>query len=70
MNIYTQKYRDRYRAIVGNRGQKRLPAGGRDVLELCSMVEQLHDMIRDLQRNQTVEIQNDIETRLWRIFHN
>ncbi|MDZ4246797.1 MAG: hypothetical protein U1D67_06745, partial [Dehalococcoidia bacterium] len=65
----TRKYRDKYRAITGNRGQNRMPAGGRDVLELCRMVEQLSEMIRDLQRNQTLEIQNEIETKLWRIFN-
>ena len=45
-------------------GCLRCPAGGRDIIYLCDVIDELEGILRDIQRSSTVDVDNAIERRL------
>lgn len=65
--MMTKELRHKYRPRPFGRDMifDRLPPGGADVLRLCSMVDSLEALIREMQHKLPTDDQNSIERRLW-----
>ena len=60
----TKSMRKKYAPVVESAGRLRLKAGGRDIIYLCDVIDELHGILRDVQHSSPISVQNTIERRL------
>ena len=60
----TSAMRKKYAPVVDSAGRLRRPAGGRDIIYLCDVIDELEGLLRDIQQYSPVNVQNTIERRL------
>ena len=60
----TCEMRKKYAPVADSAGRLRRPAGGRDIIYLCDVIDELEGLLRDIQQYSPVNVQNTIERRL------
>ena len=61
----TREMRKKYAPVEDSAGRLRRPAGGRDIIYLCDVIDKLEGILRDVQHSSPVSVQNTIERRLF-----
>ena len=59
--IITREIRKKYAPVADSAGRLRRPAGGRDIIYLCDVIDELESLLRDIQQYSPVNVQNTIE---------
>ena len=60
----TRAMRKKYIPVEDSAGRLRLKAGGRDIILLCDVIDELEGLLRDIQQYSPVNVQNTIERKL------
>ena len=61
----TKSMRKKYAPVVESAGRLRLKAGGKDIIYLCDVIDELEGIVRDIQHSSPIPVQNTIERRLF-----
>ena len=61
----TSAMRKKYASVADSAGHLRRPAGGKDIIYLCDVIDELEGILRDVQHSSPVNVQNSIERRLF-----
>ena len=61
----TGAMRKKYAPVADSAGRLRRPAGGKDIILLCKVIDELEGILRDVQHSSPVDVQNTIERRLF-----
>jgi len=61
----TSAMRKKYASVADSAGRLRRPAGGKDIIYLCDVIDELEGILRDVQHSSPVNVQNSIERRLF-----
>ena len=60
----TKEMRKKYALVAELAGRLRRPAGGKDIVCLHDVIDELESILRDVQRMATIDVDNLIERRL------
>ena len=60
----TREIRKKSAPVADSAGRLRRPAGGRDIIYLCDMIDELEGIVRDVQGNLPLTTQYWINQRL------
>ncbi|OHB71904.1 MAG: hypothetical protein A2W23_06550 [Planctomycetes bacterium RBG_16_43_13] len=60
----TREMRKKYAPVPDSAGRMRRPAGGKDVIYLCGVIDELESIVRDIQGNLPLNTQHWINQRL------
>jgi len=61
----TKEMRLKYLPVADSAGRLRRPAGGKDIIYLCDVIDELEGILRDIQHSLPVSVQNIIERQLF-----
>ena len=60
----TREMLKKYAPVADSAGRLSRPAGGKDIIHLCNVINELEGILRDVQRMATIDVDNLIERRL------
>ena len=61
----TRAMRKKYAPVTDTQTRVWRPAGGRDIVYLCDVIDELEGILRDIQHSSPVSVHNAIERQLF-----